>query len=70
MSRGVLSKIVDCVRTAFGPCASDDPRGRMFVRAGFRKTCALRAPTVFSARMKSASTQKTRLWLTPRAARI
>jgi hypothetical protein len=39
-----------------------------FVRAGFRKTCALRAPTVFSLRMKSASAKKTRLWLTPNAA--
>jgi hypothetical protein len=37
-------------------------------RAGFGKTCALRAPTVFSARMKSASARKTRLWLTPNAA--
>jgi len=29
------------------------------------RTCALRAPTVFSARMESASAQKTRLWLKP-----
>jgi len=28
---------------------------------GFAKTCALRAPTVFSARMKSTSAQKIRL---------
>jgi len=27
------------------------------------RTCALRAPTVFSARMKSVSAQKTRFWL-------
>jgi hypothetical protein len=29
------------------------------------RTCALRAPTVLSARMKSVSAQKTRLWLKP-----
>ncbi|MBI5909401.1 MAG: hypothetical protein HY848_05560 [Betaproteobacteria bacterium] len=46
---------------AFHPCASDDPRGRFFVRAGFAKTCALRAPTLFLVRMKSASVPKTRL---------
>jgi hypothetical protein len=40
-----------------------------FVGAGFLKTCALRAPTVFLVRMKSASVQETRLWLTPNAAR-
>jgi len=28
-----LSKIADCVRTAFRPCAIGDPRGRFFVRA-------------------------------------
>jgi hypothetical protein len=28
-----------------------------------RKPCALRAPTVFSVRMKSASVQKRRLWI-------
>jgi hypothetical protein len=28
-----LSKIADCARTAFGPCAIDDPRGRAAVRA-------------------------------------
>ncbi len=28
-----LHKIVDCVRTAFRPCAIDDPRGRLLVRA-------------------------------------
>ena len=32
------------------------------------RTCALRAPTVFSVRMKSTSAQKTRLWLTPNRA--
>jgi hypothetical protein len=31
-----------------------------FVRAQFAKTYALRAPTAFSARMKSASVQKTK----------
>jgi len=36
-------------------------------RAGFGKICALRAPTVFSARMKSVSAQKTRLWIKARA---
>jgi len=36
------------------------------VRAGFGKTCALRAPTVFSARMKSASARKTRLLIKAR----
>ncbi|MFA5916090.1 MAG: hypothetical protein WC830_21295, partial [Burkholderiales bacterium] len=59
---------------AFHPCASDDPRGRGAVRASTSATvryaffsrlrrqaaiCALRAPTVFSARMKSASARKT-----------
>src|SRR3990172_1585345 len=39
------------------------------VRAGFGNTCALRAPTVFSARMKSTSAQKTRFWLTPNTVR-
>jgi len=29
----VLSKIAECVRTAFGPCAIGDPRGRGAVRA-------------------------------------
>jgi hypothetical protein len=28
-----LSKIVDCARMVFHPCAIDDPRGRFFVRA-------------------------------------
>jgi hypothetical protein len=28
-----LYKIADCVRTAFRPCAIDDPRGRFLVRA-------------------------------------
>ena len=61
---------------AFHPCAIGDPRGRAAVRASASVTarcilrrlpmstnshCALRAPTVFSARMKSASAQKTRL---------
>src|SRR3990167_1120058 len=32
--------------------------------------CALRAPTVSSSRLKSASAQKTLLWLTPDAARF
>src|SRR5674476_1628068 len=31
--------------------------------------CALRAPTVFSVRIKSASVQKTRLWIKARAVR-
>jgi len=30
-----------------------------FVRAGFAKTCALRAPTVFSARMKTIRAENT-----------
>jgi len=60
-SAGVLFEIVDCARCAFHPCASDDPRGRFFVRAGFAKTCALRAPTQFSERMKSTSVRKTGL---------
>jgi hypothetical protein len=29
----VLHKIVYCVRMAFHPCAIDDPRGRLLVRA-------------------------------------
>jgi hypothetical protein len=33
-----------------------------------RDHCALRAPTMFSIRMKSASVWKTRLWLTPNRA--
>jgi hypothetical protein len=28
-----LYKIADCVRIAFHPCAIDDPRGRLLVRA-------------------------------------
>jgi len=28
-----LYKIADCARTVFRPCAIDDPRGRLFVRA-------------------------------------
>jgi len=32
-SVGVLYKIVDCARIAFDPCAIDDPRGRIAVRA-------------------------------------
>jgi hypothetical protein len=35
-----------------------------------KKTCALRAPTAFSARMKNASAQKTRLWIKPRMTRV
>jgi hypothetical protein len=31
----LLYKIVDCARMAFYPCAIDDPRGRLLVRAGF-----------------------------------
>jgi len=53
---------------AFHPCAIGDPRGRFLVRAGFAKTCALRAPTLFSVRMKSASAQKTGFWIKARAA--
>jgi hypothetical protein len=35
----------------------------VFIRAQSAiRHCALRAPTVFSVRMKSASVQKTRLW--------
>jgi hypothetical protein len=30
---GGLCKIVDCARMAFHPCAIDDPRGRIFIRA-------------------------------------
>jgi hypothetical protein len=29
----LLSKIADCARMDFHPCAIDDPRGRFFVRA-------------------------------------
>jgi len=43
----------------FHPCESDDPRGRFFVRAGFAKTCALRAPTVFSARINTIRAENT-----------
>jgi hypothetical protein len=32
-SAGVLYKIVDCARMDSYPCAIDDPRGRLFVRA-------------------------------------
>jgi hypothetical protein len=54
-----LSKIVDCVRTAFRPCAIDDPRGRFFVRAGLRRPARSRAPTVFSVRIKTIRTENT-----------
>jgi hypothetical protein len=43
----------------FHPCAIDDPRGRFFVRAGFAKTCALRAPTVFSLQIKNIRRENT-----------
>ena len=32
-SAGVLYKIVDCARMDSYPCAINDPRGRLFVRA-------------------------------------
>jgi len=62
----LLSKIVDCVRTDSRPYAIGDPRGRAAVRARSGATvrnivrrppmsasghCALRAPTVFLARI-------------------
>jgi hypothetical protein len=55
----LLYKIADCVRTDFRPYAIGDPRGRVFVRAGFRNTCALRAPTVFFVRIKNIRTKNT-----------
>src|SRR5450756_611393 len=72
----LLHKIADCVRTVFRPCAIGDPRGRVAVRASSNAAvrcillrlpmsasghCALRAPTMFSVRMKSTSVPKT--WL-------
>ena len=78
-----LYKIADCVRTDFRPYAIGDPRGRAAVRASSSTTdrgilprpptsanghCALRAPTVFSVRIRSASVQKTRLWIKARTA--
>jgi hypothetical protein len=41
----------------YHPRTIDDPRGRFFVRAGFAKTCALRAPTLFSVRIKTIRTE-------------
>jgi len=73
-----LSKIADCARTAFRPRTIGDPRGRAAVRASSiaaarcivlrpsmlaRDHCALRAPTVVSVRMKSASVPKPRFWI-------
>jgi hypothetical protein len=67
---------------AFHPCTIDDPRGRVAVRASAvtavryacqglaisaRDYCALRAPTVVLARMKSASVPKPRLLTKARA---
>src|SRR3970282_2265346 len=46
---------------------SDICRPKYYVACD-QRTCALRAPTVFSERMKSASVQKTRLLLTPNTA--
>jgi len=63
---------------AFHPRAIGDPRGRAAVRASSSDTvrsilprlpmsppdhCALRAPTVVSVRMESASVRKPRFWL-------
>ena len=68
---------------AFHPRAVGDPRGRAAVRASSGVAargilsrppaspnghCALCAPTVFSARIKSASAQKTRLYMKTSAA--
>ncbi|MEK7360530.1 MAG: hypothetical protein AAB133_00440, partial [Pseudomonadota bacterium] len=39
------------------PCANDDPHGRLFVRAGFAHTCALRAPTLSLVRMYTIRTK-------------
>ena len=70
---------------AFYPCAIDDPRGRDAGRASPvaaarpmplcspvwpNEHCALRAPTMFSVRMKSASVRKTRLLGKAKAAAV
>jgi len=67
---------------AFHPRAIGDPRGRAAGRASSgaavrsivprppipqRDHCALRAPTVFLVRMKSASAPKTRFWIKAKA---
>jgi len=39
------------------PRAIDDPHGRLFVRAGLAKTCALRAPTLFLVRIYTIRTK-------------
>jgi hypothetical protein len=39
------------------PYTIGDPRGRFFVRAGFAKTCALRAPTMFLVRINTIRTK-------------
>jgi hypothetical protein len=45
---------------AFHPCAIDDPRGRFFVRAGFRNTLhAARANHVFCSDKKRIRTENT-----------
>ena len=80
-----LSKIVDCARMCFSSARNRRsartgrrPRKSRRSSASCRHTywglsssghCALCAPTVFSARMKSVSAQNTRLWLTSNAAR-
>jgi len=42
---------------------------RFVSTACYERPCALRAPTVFSVRIKSASAQKTRFWIKTRTAR-
>jgi len=76
-SSEVLSKIVDCVRMCFSSARNRRsartgrrPRNssatvRSVLQSLSMSTCdhcALRAPTLFSVRMKSASVQKTRFW--------
>jgi hypothetical protein len=46
----------------YHPRTIDDPRGRLFVRAMYavachKQTCALRAPTLFSVRIKTIRTE-------------
>jgi len=74
-SSGVYTRSPIAGGCAFHPPAIGDPRGRAAVRASSSATvrsilqslsmstcdhCALRAPTLFSVRMKSVSVQKTR----------
>jgi hypothetical protein len=75
----VLYKIADCVRMCFSSARNrrSARTGRRPRKSGRRSSsyldtfwglsptshCALRAPTVFSVRMKSASVRKIRLWI-------